>query len=43
MDSLTSRERREGIEDDLVGELVGDVLAGCFFERAAGSICLSRH
>lgn len=29
--------------DDLVGDLVGDVLAGCFFEHVAGSICLSRR
>ena len=41
MDSSTSRERREGIEEDLVGELVGDVLASGFFEHVAGSICLS--
>lgn len=45
MDSSTSRERRvgtsgEGEEDPLVGDLLGNVLARCFFEHVAGSICL---
>ena len=43
MESSTERERREGVEGRLVGELVGDVLAGGFFEHVAGSICLSRR
>jgi hypothetical protein len=35
-----SRERRLGIESGLVGDFVGDVFAGCFFEHVAGSIGL---
>lgn len=40
MEVSTSSERCEASEVALVGELVGDVLAGGFFEHVAGSICL---